>query len=156
MYRSCYALSVTPELSLVRIQIWHLYKCTDRQVLPEDASGQCDRLSGVRIVGSTYVLVAEAFIDRRMGRSARRKQRAGQAVCMAYMHNGQCPGGTQCPYLHESFNEAFPALLKQQTQPVEEVRCCIWPAIQGLMPSHSRQYMSRTYGDDTQQVQKQI
>ena len=56
MYRTCYALSVTPELRVGRIQIWHPYKCTDRQVLPEGATGRCDRLSRVHVVDSTYIV----------------------------------------------------------------------------------------------------
>ena len=47
--------TVTLELSFGKIQIWHLYKCSDRQRLLEDASGQCERHSKVYVVGSTYI-----------------------------------------------------------------------------------------------------
>ena len=61
MYRTCYALFVTPELSFGKIQVWHLYKCIDRQLPPEDASGQCDRLSRVHVGGSTYIVCYRSF-----------------------------------------------------------------------------------------------
>ena len=61
MYKTCYALSVTLELDFGRNQIWHLYKCTDRQVLPKDSYGQCDRLSSVHVVGSTYIVCYRSF-----------------------------------------------------------------------------------------------
>ena len=51
-------------------------------------------------------------------------------MCMACRHNGQCPGGAQSLFQHESFNEASLVLVKQQTQPVEEVRCRTSPAVQ--------------------------
>ena len=79
-----------------------------------------------------------------MGRSARRKGRAGPPLCMPFMHNGHCPSGPRCPYQHLSFNGARPALQQQQLQLVKQVQCKTWPALQGSTPSHCRSDVNRT------------